>query len=273
MYPGYSPADHEYGKAAEEYGRAAAKAQAMGIDISHPEVEYHIGQAKGVKRKTLAGIREAKAAREAANGSGSGSGSDGAARQTGTILAAANGEANKEKVRDAAPLQEATSREEQPAFFIDTKPTPVNLPGISNQPMKRSASPPEPVEGKKHKRAKKKQDEELPKGANGESVEFEDISGEVDARMKEKEAKRKGKEEKKRKRLSEGDAALAVDAPDNAGDVAKPKKKKSKKSDDGALVDRAGSRKRAGEDNSEAEDEDGRKEKRRKKSKGTALEA
>ena len=76
MYPGYSPADHEYGKAAEEYGKAAAEARARGIELKHPEAEYEIGQAKGVKRKTLAGIREAQAAKGKGSGSGSGSGTN-----------------------------------------------------------------------------------------------------------------------------------------------------------------------------------------------------
>lgn len=72
MYPGYSPADHQYGKAAEEYGRAAAEAKAKGMEIKHTEVDYEIGQAKGVKRRTLAGIRAAKAARDGGSGSGAG---------------------------------------------------------------------------------------------------------------------------------------------------------------------------------------------------------
>lgn len=266
MYPGYSPADHEYGKAAEEYGRAAAKARAKGIDITHPDAEYNIGQAKGVKRKTLAGIREAKAAREAARVSGLGSASDGASRKEASMPATTNGAISEEKA------QEATPEDEQPAFFIDTNPTPVKLPGISNHPVKRSASPPEPMEGKKHKKAKKKHDGEIPKGEESHAAEFEDISGEVDARMKEKEEKRKQREEKKRKRLSEGDSATAADAPNAAGEIGKPKKKKPKKSDDEVLADRTASKKRAGEDNGEAEDEDGTQKKKRKKSKETSEE-
>lgn len=270
MYPGYSPADHEYGKAAEEYGRAAAKAKAMGIDITHPDVEYQIGQAKGIKRKTLAGIREAKAAREAA--SGSGSGSDGAGGNGGATPTAASKQANTKPEQEATPLQEATPEDEQPAFFIDTNPTPVNIPGFSNQPKKRSASPPEPVAGKKHKKVKKSHDGELPKGEDPQVVEFEDISGEVDARMKEREEKRRRKEEKKRKRLSEGETAAISEAPDTAGAIEKPKKKKSKKSGDESLADRTMSKKRAGEDAGEVGDEDGKQKKKRKKSKETVNE-
>jgi len=272
MYPGYSPADHEYGKAAEEYGRAAAAARAKGIDIMHPEVEYQIGQAKGLKRKTLVRIREAKATKEAAGLNCSGSRSDGAARKESTKPAATNGAADKENTHQATPIQEATPGDEQPAFFIDTNPTPVNLPGISNQAMKRSATVPEPVEGKKHKKAKNNHDGELPRGEDGQTVEFEDISGEVDARMKEKEEKRKRKEAKKRKHLLEGDSATVANIPNAAGEVEKPKMKKPKKSDGEALADRTASKKRAREDNGETEDEDGKKNKKRRKGK-EAVEA
>ena len=263
MYPGYSPADHEYGKAAEEYGRAAALARDRGIDINHPDIEYHIGQAKGVKRNTLAGIREAKVVRENARLSGSGSGSDSAASLPSKRPTAVNGTGDKKSAQESTPVQEATPEDEAPAFFIDTNPTPVNIPGISNHPVKRGASPPKPAESKKHKKAKKKHEGELPKGEASPAVEFEDISGEVDARMKEKEEKRKRKEEKKRKRLSEGEAAAVVEANDAADEAEKPRKKKSKKSDVEALVDKTASKKRTGE----ADDEDGKKSKKRKKNK------
>lgn len=268
MYPGYSPADHEYGKAAEEYGRAAAKAKSMGIDITHPEVEYQIGQAKGIKRKTLAGIREAKAAREAGNGSDAGAGSDEAAEVEDAMPTTTNGDTIKPQ--EATPLQEATPEDEHPAFFIDTNPTSVNLPGMSKQPMKRSVSPPEPLDGKKHKKAKKTHAGDLPKGEGDQAMEFEDISEEVDARIKEKEEKRRKKEEKKRKRLSEGDSAAIADSTDATGEVEKPKKKKPKRSDCEELADRTASRKRTGEDNGGVEDEAGNEKKKRKKSKETA---
>lgn len=266
MYPGYSPADHEYGKAAEEYGKAAAEARARGEKVHFDDLEYEIGQAKGIKRRTLAGIREAKVAREGAGkgvGSGTGSGSDSAIGPTPPNPAATNGTAATAKVEQTAP------EGDNPYFVIDTKPTPVNLSGTSHQTTKRSASPPpEPHEGKKHKKQKKKHEGELPKGEEADKVEFEDISGEVDARMKEKEEKRKRKEEKKRKRESAGEPASTVPVPESADaalEAEKPKKKKSKHPSDGELVDRTvSSKKRSVDAHEEPDDGEGKKKKRKK---------
>ena len=280
MYPGYSPADHEYGKAAEEFGRVAADARAKGVEIKHPEVEYEIGQAKGIKRRTLAGMREALAAKGQGSGSGSGSGSEGPTAQ-----------APKEK---ATPQEKATPREkakdekaeaptpdgDNPFFVIDTKPTPVNLPGMTTQPVKRSASPPGSTEAKKHKKAKKHHEGELPISEDAANVEFEDISGEVDARMKEREEKRKRKEEKKRKRDSEGDQieaaevhATSSDTPAAGVETEKPKMKKAKNSNEEKLADRTLGNKRPGEEIEEAADGEGKKTKKRKKGNGASEEA
>ncbi|CAD6589992.1 MAG: hypothetical protein ASARMPRED_004509 [Alectoria sarmentosa] len=279
MYPGYSPADHEYGKAAEEYGKAAAEARAKGIELKHPDAEYEIGQAKGVKRKMLAGIREAQAGKGKAsgsgNGSGTGSGSEGPEKEKKKEPAATNGQASTEKV------QEATPEGENPYFIIDTNPTPVNLPGISFQPLKRSASPPEAVEAKIHKKAKKTHDGEMPIGEEAEGIQTEDISDQVDARMKEKEEKRKMKEEKKRKREPEAESAVVAEEPQATAEPSiavaevetpkKKKKKKAKNAEEDPLPDRSASKKRLGEDDGEAEDGEGKMKKtKRKKSKETA---
>lgn len=277
MYPGYSPADHEYGKAAEEYGKAAAEARAKGIELKHPDAEYVIGQAKGVKRSTLAGIREARAAKGKASGSGSGSGSgrgsgsEGPMKQEPRKSATANGRASTEKV------QEATLEGDNPYFIIDTKPTPVDILGMSSQSLKRSASPPEAVEAKKHKKAKNTHDGDIPRGEDTQESKTEDISDQVDARMKEKEKKRKMKEEKKRKRESEDEPAVAsedfqptVEASATAAEAESPKKKKAKQTEEEALPDRTASKKRLGEDKGEAEDGEGKKKKKRKKSKASA---
>lgn len=272
MYPGYSPADHEYGKAAEEFGRVAAEARAMGVEIKHPEVEYKIGQAKGNKRRTLAAMRRESAAKAQGSGSGSGSGSEGPTVQ---VLE------EKEKLLKKAKDEKAkapTPEGDNPFFIIDTKPTPVNLPGITTQPVKRSASPPGSTEAKKHKKAEKHHEGELSKSEDAAKVEFEDISGEVDARMKEKEEKRKRKEEKKRKRESEGDQTEAAEAHATSSDtpaagieVEKPKTKKAKKSNREELADRTASNKRSGEEIEEATGKEGKKTKKRKKG-NSALE-
>lgn len=276
MYPGYSPADHEYGKAAEEFGKAAAEARAKGLELKHPEAEYEIGQAKGVKRKTLAEIREAHTTKGIANNNGSGSGtasgSEGYIEQKSQEPATTDGQASTGNVRGA------NSQGDNPYFVIDTKPTPVDLPAISFQSPKRSASAPEAVEVKKHKKAKKKHEGEMAIEEDGQEAKTEDISERVDARMKEKEERRKKKEEKKRKRESEGEPAAAVgeaqsasEAPATAAGSEKPKKKKGKKSEKEGLPDRTAVKKRHGEAEGEAEDGEGRKRKKRKKSQETGI--
>lgn len=272
MYPGYSPADHEYGKAAEDYGRVAAEAKAKGIDIKHPDIEYEIGQAKGAKRIILAGVRAKEAAVGEGSGSGSGSGSDvpnlqrstdGAAKQ-----AATNGEATTNAQANQAEKPKATreaAEEDMPNFIIDTNPTPVNIPGSSTRPHKRSATPPEPVEAKKHKKAKMKHDSEFPSASEEPKMEFQDISREVAARMKEKEEKKKRKTEKKRKREPEAELAAATNGSAATTETGKAKKKKKSKHSDGmGLADRPASKKRAGEDDEGGEDGEGRKKKKKK---------
>ena len=273
MYPGYSPADHEYGKAAEEYGKVAAEARAKGIELKHPEAEYVVGQAKGAKRKTLAEIQEAQAAKGTTSGSGSGSGtgsgSEGSFKQKPEGDATTNGQASAEKVQE--PIPEG----DNPYFIVDTKPTPVNIPGMSSQAPKRSASPPEAVEVKKHKKSKKTHDGDLPKGEDPQEVKTEDISEQVDARMKEKEQKRKMKEEKKRKRASEGEHAATaeksqatVEPSAVAAESERPKKKKKiKKSEEEPLTDRKVSKKRRRESEGKGEEEaeNGEGEKKKKK--------
>lgn len=266
MYPGYSPADHEYGKAAEEHGKAATEALNRGEKINYEGLEYEVGQAKGIKKRTLAAIREAKAAREA-KGSGKGSGSDSASGPTHAKPAATNGAST------TAEVEQPPTDGDNPYFVIDTKPTPVNLSGISSQPTKRIASPPpEPQEGKKHKKQKKKHEGELLQVQNTDEVDFQDISEEVDARLMEKEEKQKRKEEKKRKRESVGELTSTVgvlDSGDAPLEVEKPKKKKSKPTSDEAHADQiVPSEKRHGDVHEESDDGEGKK-KKRKKSKGS----
>ena len=266
MYPGYSPADHEYGKAAEEYGREAARARAQGVEFKPDGIDYEVGQGKGVKRKTLAQIRAAKAAKENGFGSGAGSGSDAGATKVAKEPAATNGQGSQEE-----PAEEGANGD-NPVFFVDTQPTPVNLPGVPHRPSKRESSPPEPVEGIKPKKHKKKHDGDLPANADTAGVEFEDISAEVDARMKEKEEKRKRKE-KKRKRDTEGSSVLATEEVSAAAEVEKPKKKKSKKADGDVPADEVVSKKRRGEEVEEGADGKGKAKKKRKKVQGEPSDA
>ncbi len=255
MYPGYSPADHIYGKAAEEYGKAAAAARAQGINSKPAGIDYETGQDKGVKREKLAHIRVAQAAKEGECGSGTGSSSDGVATKATTNSQMSHNEPAETDVKG-----------DKPVFFVDTKPTPVNLPGVPHRPSKRESLPPEPVEAKKAKKQKQKHIGDLP--AN---VEFEDISLEVDARMKEKEEKRKTKE-KKRKRDTEGSSLVAEEA-SAVADVEKPRKKKAKKADGDVPADEVDSKKRQGENGEEAGDGEEKVKKKRKKAQGEATDA
>ena len=268
MYPGYSPADHEYGKAAEEFGSqwAAAKAQGLEFQPQPDGPQYEFSQARGVKRATLAKIRAAKAARGEGSGSGSGSGSDAGPSGKTSTGPQPSGQSERAKSEDEK------ADNSNPYFIIDTNPTPVNLPGVSHQPTKRASeadSPTEPAP-KSSKKAKTKHNGEL-SNPREKRVEFEDITGEVDARMKEKEEKRKRKEDKlKRKRESEESVEGQAIA---EGD--KPKKKRSKKLNGESEANGAVSKKRHGSSDVEAAEEGGSKKKKKKfkKSEDAALAA
>ena len=267
MYPGYSPADHVYGDAAQEFGTAVSIAKAKGIEIpSEPDgPEYQIAQARGIKMRTLAQVRAAKAARGEGSGSGTGSGSDAQAASARTIGPVTNGHAKQGAGEDG------TEEGESQFFVIDTNPTPVNLPGIISKSTKRTSedrSPPEPTEKKKSKKVKTKHDGELPLNVENERVELEDISEEVDARLKEKEEKRKRKEEKKRKRESEGSNLTAEKVADAVAEMEKSKKKKSKKSEGGDMLEKSALKKRHGASDEEVGDGEGKKKKKRKKNEG-----
>lgn len=260
MYPGYSPADHEYGKAAEEFGAQWAAAKAQGVEFQPPPdgPHYEFSQARGVKRPTLAKIRAAKAARGEGSGSGTGSGSD--AGPSGTISTGPQPSGQSE----AAKSEDEKADDSNPYFVVDTKPTPVNLPGLSHQPAKRASEVDSPAEPafKSSKKVKTKHDEEI-SNPHEKRVEFEDITGEVDARMKGKEEKRKRKEEKqKRKRESEESVEAHAVANND-----KPKKKKSKRVDGESGVNGSASKKRHGSSDVEAAGEDGAKKKKKKSKK------
>lgn len=288
MYPGYSPADHEYGKAADEYGRYASSARAQGIDVRPKDVEYEIGQSKRMKRQPLGGTGSTRTAQESGSGSGAGSGS-GSDRPNNKHRKhnSTNGHAEVEQAQEES--HELHDESGKPAFFIDVNPTPVDLPPMKDKLPKRGASSPETAEGKKHKKIKKKHTGNLPDTTDENSIEYEDISQEVDARLKEKEERRKrkeeekkrkeeeikpkeeerkGKEEERKRRRGSGEsAAVEAEAP-SAIELEKPKKKRLRKSDG---INRSHvpdatdspSKKRHGADN-DNEHGEGKKKKRKK---------
>lgn len=318
MYPGYSPGDHEYGKAAETYGRFAAAARDQGIDITHPEAEYELGQAKGVKRKSLKEIRTTK---KVAYG---GPGTRGAGAAPGTRVAKPltpyDTNTQSQGERGENPVNGAATNGNNPLFIIDVNPTPINIPSITNKSPKHSATSPEPHEQEqesskrsatpperdehesKPKKAKKKHDGALPRASedtnlspkrNGTpperdehkikpkkakkkhdgvpppGIKFEDISEEVNARLQEKEAKRKRKQEKKpekKRKRDSGDLSAAQDQSGATADdleVKTPPKKKKLATNDGQSVEKGISKKRHGADDEEGHGE-GKKKKRRK---------
>ena len=268
MYPGYSPADHLYGKAAEEYGKAAAAAQAMGEEIpSNPDAEYQVGQGRGSKRpRTLAEIKAAKRM------DGNQDNKDASTSEIETNGVEAKPQANGSNQKD-------TPSGDNPYFIVDTNPTPVTL-----DKMAAVANSQESVEGSKHKKQKKKHSGDLPAAPS----ETQDIASIVDARLKKKEEKAKRKEEKKRKRESErsepansnaeptsstsavGDTTVPAPNAENVEVTEKPKKKKSKTKHEGQaeLTDRTKDKKRKGEESNGTEGEGkGKKRKKNKDSK------
>lgn len=233
MYPGYSPANHEYGKAAEKYGNNAAAARDQGIDIKPAHFHYEIGQGRGVKRATLAGVRAAIAARDTGTGSGAGLGLDGhvANSPKPRAINGQNEDSNAESSAASSARDDATPWKGKPLFVNDVNPTPVDLPGMNNKSPKRGAPLTDNDEGKKTKKAKTnhtddKDETSIPKEAK---VEFEDISQEVNARLKAKEEKRKRKE---KKRKNDADVVPEAAAPDAAEEPERPKNKKAKLSED-----------------------------------------
>jgi hypothetical protein len=232
MYPGYSPADHIYGEAAQEFGEHAAEMKRKGMDLkldpSGPQ--YAVGQNRKPRRLTQT--------------EGAHTGSVSASEQDG-----------KDEDGDGEPMEGVEqSTDMRPLFVIDSKPTPIaDLGEIQKQRNK--------ANDKAKRRVSFKEDQEVltsgtnsceqskakkiklgtaepPSAANPGSVPQEDdIAAEVEARLKAKEEKRKRKEEKKRKRESgdsgegtRGDSSATLgDMSAETSSVEKPKKKMPKK--------------------------------------------
>ena len=273
MYPGYSPADHRYSEAAHEFGIAWSAAKARGIDFkpSPDGPQYEFSQRRGVKRNALAETRTDKIACGEESRSRSGSGSDAPVRCT-----TPSGVTAKENGKEAKS-DDNIKGDPNPYFVVDVNPTPVNLPIIINPSTKRDSqtrSPLEPIE-KKSKKIKTKHDKAHAKETTEKKIEFEDISEEVDARLKKKEEKRRQKGEKKRKRASDAAAGADAKVVENSVILDRPKKKKKRSEmvEREAVVAGAGagagagteSTKRRGSGSDEVAEE-GKKKKRLKKS-------
>jgi hypothetical protein len=216
MYPGYSPADHIYGEAAAEYGAAVAEAKLKGVQLGRDEngPEYIVGHSQQSAKEQL---EEIKRTREA-----------GKSESAEPTLATEPMEGVEQSV------------ESEQLFTIDSNPTPLSIlqgrgKNKANDSAKRRVSfhDEQPAAGKpesEHPHKQKKVKTTKPEEVDIKPViEEDDISAEVDARLKAKEEKRKRKEEKKRKRESgASEAATTSDVAAPALEEKKPKKKKQK---------------------------------------------
>ncbi|KAL8670012.1 MAG: hypothetical protein Q9168_005428 [Polycauliona sp. 1 TL-2023] len=240
------PSDHIEREAAERLSNHAAEPKGNGEETKTGGLDHELGESKAPP-SVKSGQTRAKEVVE----NGGGPASD---------PTTAGSASTEKKVRFSDVSQDAAKPESQ-MFFMDSAPTPVRLPTTLNASRKRKGSSPDPepapegVGAQPVKKAKRNHADHATRSEdnkeetkptydnepqiNGKSeqapkdvqIEYEDISAEVNKRMKEKEEKRKHKEQpmekKKRKRDSEGSTAGAVESAATK-EVGKPKKKKSK---------------------------------------------
>src|SRR5947207_2285312 len=111
MYPGYSPKDIEYGKAAMEAGKAFVRARTAGVKIERDATapDYKIGQQHGLKRQRIYSNNRNIGVNEGAEHN-----------------LTANGQ-NSSESAESAEMNESSTNKEGQYFVIDTNPTPVNL--------------------------------------------------------------------------------------------------------------------------------------------------
>jgi hypothetical protein len=232
MYPGYSPADHIYGEAAAEYGAIIAEARRQGKEIkSDPNgIEYVVGQSQLSAREQLEEVKKSFAAKKA--------------KRNATSTEAERDQGNGEPMEGVEQTADVSQ-----LFMVDANPTPVsalqNMPENSsskgknkaNDKAKRSVSLLEDQanaageDSHQQKRVKTAKAEEATIEAKP-LVEEDDISAEVDRRLKEKEERRRRKMEKKRKRESDSSQVERVETAEGPVEetrIAKPDKKKHKK--------------------------------------------
>ena len=218
MYPGYSPKDHQYGKAAEEFGKEWSEARKRGIefDAGPDGPEYEFGQSKGAKKRRL-------------NLDESGEPGEVNGAQTKSEQAAMDG-----------ATQEAASAQltgDDPLFFFDSNPTPVKGTGhprhglFTTDPLPRSDSGASSKKSKKSNDAKDKPDATKETTSNEEPViEFENIDRAVDAHLKLKQEARKNKKDHKRKRDPESTVVATTPEADDHETTDTPAKKKKTRS-------------------------------------------
>jgi hypothetical protein len=220
MYPGYSPADHKYGQAAEEFGRTWAQAKRKGVDFpSHSDgPEYEFGQGKGAKRRK----------------------SDSAEKPN----------LRQDQDMQDTPMNDATddtttvTTNAPQLFIIDSNPTPINVAALQGKKHASLSNEPDENKSKKSKKSHNPiSPDTVSQGKAKESfspvIEYENIDAEVDAALREKKARWNGEKAEKRKRESDSsnDERAAQGSENTAGEGGnvqsdRPKKKKSKKNKD-----------------------------------------
>ena len=218
MYPGYSPKDHEYGKAAQEFGKQWSEARKKGIefDTGPDGAEYEFGQSKASKKRRLN-------ENDRANGTATNLQSSGEETDTKPVVA---------QTTDTKPAAAQTT-DKDPLFFFDSKPTPVK--GLdktteANQSSTDSTSASEPASKKPSKLPKAEKMNTVTEDGKP-VIEFENIDREVDARLKLKADAQKNNKDKKRKRESAASTKILpeVDASEEMPPEKKAKSKKKKK--------------------------------------------
>ena len=217
----------------------------------------------------MAGLGTTTTAQKSGSVSGTGSASDGLiSKHSTTRLVNGLGKRTKAKSDIArSPTEDATPGKENPFFFVDVKPTPVHLTGIAIESPKQDSILRDHDAGKKIKQAKTAtpNDNEVLSTPKKIAVEFEDISQEVDARLKVKEEKRKRKKDKKRKKDNEITSGNAPEAAITAEEPGRPNKKKKLRQDHDVPTEVTETKKRHGAESEQGQGET--RKKRRKKNK------
>ena len=271
IHPEYFVTNNENGNAAKKHERPASATSIQGVDSKPTKFDDAFSQGTKSKRPKLGDAGSPSAVYESSPMNATDSGSDRLVANS-PKPRTVNGQDEGQTVesnRARSANVDSTAQKQEPLFFVDVNPTPVNLAGIAIKSPKRGPSLGDNDEGKKAKKTKtyhNNDEEQFP--LEKPEVEFEDISQEVDARLKEKEEKRKRRKEKKRKKSA--NFASDVGAPDaitTAEEPARPKKKKRLRQNHDALVETTEVKKTSNAESDEGQSE--RRKKKRKKNKET----
>ena len=185
MYPGYSPADHQYGKAAQEVGQEWAEAKRKGVKFQPAKdgPQYEIGQASKRRKKSIEETRAELAEREAMRDRALKNQDPVVKKQDGLVepsqlLSSETGEEawkaraamsgqpvlksqgkqkqQKQRGTDGKKPGKKSASADSAAFFIDSNPTPPNLASVPVSSRQKRAAGEEGLTGKSKKSKKVK---------------------------------------------------------------------------------------------------------------------